>query len=132
MCDKGVEAATMTSLIRYALRTAASMPPFRTGTGPSQYGDGARRPAGCGAVLHRFYGQFSLTGSSAHSHHRLRRPSPNTDEGYHGEAALLEFARGVAPVSATDTASTVRELLDSLGPGVTDDAAILALHRLAS
>lgn len=51
-----------------------------------------------------------------------------TADGFYGETALLDFARGLAPVSATDAIAAVADLLDSLGPGVTDDTAVLALH----
>ncbi|MFI6309456.1 PP2C family protein-serine/threonine phosphatase [Nocardia fusca] len=51
-----------------------------------------------------------------------------TAEGFYGESALLDFARDLAPASATGTVSAVTALLDSLGTGVTDDTALLALH----
>lgn len=51
-----------------------------------------------------------------------------TAAGFYGESALLDFARDLAPASAGDTVSAVTALLDSFGPGVTDDTALLALH----
>lgn len=51
-----------------------------------------------------------------------------TGHGLYGETALLEFARELAPVSATDAVAAVVQLLGTLGAGVTDDTAILALH----
>ncbi|GGL31804.1 hypothetical protein GCM10011588_53140 [Nocardia jinanensis] len=51
-----------------------------------------------------------------------------TAEGFYGESELLEFARVLAPESATGTVTAVSGLLDALGTGVTDDTALLALH----
>lgn len=46
----------------------------------------------------------------------------------YGDDALLGFARALAPATASDTVSAVRELLDSFGTGVDDDTAVLAVH----
>lgn len=51
-----------------------------------------------------------------------------TADGFYGESALLDFARELAPASATGTISAVTALLDSFGTGVIDDTALLALH----
>ncbi|MGW5141443.1 SpoIIE family protein phosphatase [Nocardia beijingensis] len=50
--------------------------------------------------------------------------------GRYGDRALAEFARGLAPVTASGGIEALRELLDSFGPGVEDDTALLALHAL--
>ncbi|WP_228539630.1 PP2C family protein-serine/threonine phosphatase [Nocardia sp. XZ_19_385] len=55
-----------------------------------------------------------------------------TADGWYGEAKLLDFARALAPASATGTIAAVSDLLDSLGSGVTDDTAVLALHLPAA
>ncbi|OON81583.1 PP2C family protein-serine/threonine phosphatase [Streptomyces tsukubensis] len=49
------------------------------------------------------------------------------DEGRYGDEALLEFARALTPTTARDAVSAIRELLDTLGEGVDDDTAVLAL-----
>ncbi|MFQ6228629.1 PP2C family protein-serine/threonine phosphatase [Nocardia sp. NPDC002869] len=51
-----------------------------------------------------------------------------TAEGFYGESALPDFARDLAPASATGTVSAASALLDSFGAGVTDDTALLTLH----
>lgn len=48
-------------------------------------------------------------------------------ERYDDEGALLSFARKHTPASASAIIDLIRDLLDSLGPGVEDDTAILAL-----
>ncbi|MEV0355057.1 SpoIIE family protein phosphatase [Nocardia sp. NPDC050697] len=48
--------------------------------------------------------------------------------GLFGEQALLRLAATLAPVSATDVVTALADLLHTLGPGVTDDTALLALH----
>ncbi|WP_405488087.1 SpoIIE family protein phosphatase [Nocardia sp. NBC_00511] len=53
-----------------------------------------------------------------------------TAEGLVGEPDFLDFARALAPRSATDTVAALTTLLDSLAPGVTDDTAVLAIHLL--
>ncbi|MEV6258484.1 SpoIIE family protein phosphatase [Nocardia sp. NPDC051929] len=50
--------------------------------------------------------------------------------GRYGDRALLEFARALAPVTASGGIEAIRELLDSFGPGVEDDTALLAVHAL--
>lgn len=45
----------------------------------------------------------------------------------YGDDALLGFARSLAPTTAQDTISAIRELLDTLGTGVDDDTALLAV-----
>jgi phosphoserine phosphatase RsbU/P len=44
---------------------------------------------------------------------------------YHG--ALLEFAASQAPVTASEIVVAIQSLLDSFGPGLEDDVAVLAL-----
>ncbi|GAB2681649.1 SpoIIE family protein phosphatase [Nocardia goodfellowii] len=189
VCGKGVDAAIMTSLVRYTLRAAAVHDPD---------------PAGILAHLNtvmvraaapdttRFctllYGQFVLdTGNpggprvtvtlaaGGHPPAILMRgdgsadylPTPGgqligvlpdasivtrtltmypgdtlllytdgitearTADGWYGEAALLDFTRVLAPASATGTVAALRDLLDTLAPGVTDDTAVLAVHLAA-
>ncbi|MFD3920020.1 PP2C family protein-serine/threonine phosphatase [Streptomyces sp. NPDC058595] len=45
----------------------------------------------------------------------------------YGDEALLDFGRALAPTTAQHTVAAIRELLDTLGAGVEDDAAILAV-----
>ncbi|MFI7382191.1 PP2C family protein-serine/threonine phosphatase [Streptomyces sp. NPDC049813] len=45
----------------------------------------------------------------------------------YGDPALLDFARSLAPTTADDTVTAIRALLDSLGSGVDDDTAVLAV-----
>ncbi|MFD4131400.1 SpoIIE family protein phosphatase [Streptomyces goshikiensis] len=45
----------------------------------------------------------------------------------YGDEALLDFGRALAPSTAQHTVSTIRELLDTLGTGVDDDTAVLAV-----
>ncbi|MDJ0380396.1 SpoIIE family protein phosphatase [Streptomyces sp. G-G2] len=47
--------------------------------------------------------------------------------GRYGDEALLDFARALAPTTAQDTVSAIRQLLDTLGSGVDDDTAVLAV-----
>ncbi|MEV0358672.1 SpoIIE family protein phosphatase [Nocardia sp. NPDC050697] len=51
-----------------------------------------------------------------------------TGTGLFGEEALLEFAAARAPVGATALVADLVGLLETLGSGVTDDTALLALH----
>jgi sigma-B regulation protein RsbU (phosphoserine phosphatase) len=46
----------------------------------------------------------------------------------YGDDALLAFGRDLAPTTASDTISAVRDLLDAFGTGVDDDTAVLAIH----
>ncbi|MEU8137444.1 SpoIIE family protein phosphatase [Streptodolium elevatio] len=50
-----------------------------------------------------------------------------TSEARYGEHALLDFAKTLAPTTATNTVAAIRELLDSFGTGLDDDTAVLAL-----
>ncbi|MEU0990030.1 SpoIIE family protein phosphatase [Streptomyces sp. NPDC005953] len=45
----------------------------------------------------------------------------------YGDEALLDFAQGLAPTSAPVALAAIRELLDTLGSGVDDDTAVLAI-----
>ncbi|MFJ8885049.1 PP2C family protein-serine/threonine phosphatase [Streptomyces sp. NPDC102402] len=47
--------------------------------------------------------------------------------GRYGDAALLDFARCLAPASASGVVASVTELLDSFGEGLDDDTALLAM-----
>ncbi|MEU9269899.1 SpoIIE family protein phosphatase [Streptomyces sp. NPDC048251] len=51
----------------------------------------------------------------------------NSDDDRYGDEALLDFARALAPTTATDTVAAIRELLDTFGTGVDDDTAVLAI-----
>ncbi|GGQ57084.1 PP2C family protein-serine/threonine phosphatase [Streptomyces flaveolus] len=46
----------------------------------------------------------------------------------YGDEALLEFGRALAPTTAQQTVSAIQDLLDTLGSGVDDDTAVLAVH----
>ncbi len=46
----------------------------------------------------------------------------------YGDEALLDFARTLAPTTATDTIVAIRDLLDTFGTGVDDDTAVLAIN----
>lgn len=46
----------------------------------------------------------------------------------YGDDALLDFAAALAPTTASDTTSAIRDLLDEFGSGVDDDTAVLAIH----
>ncbi|MFJ5274515.1 SpoIIE family protein phosphatase [Streptomyces sp. NPDC088358] len=46
----------------------------------------------------------------------------------YGDEALLEFAQELAPTTAHDAVAAIRDLLDTFGTGVDDDAAVLALN----
>ncbi|MGW3669278.1 PP2C family protein-serine/threonine phosphatase [Streptomyces sp. NPDC005141] len=46
----------------------------------------------------------------------------------YGDDALLDFARTLAPTTASDTIDAIRDLLDTFGTGVDDDTAVLAIH----
>ncbi|MGK8521667.1 SpoIIE family protein phosphatase [Nocardia asteroides] len=56
------------------------------------------------------------------------RVSENGDR--YGDRALLDFARALAPVTASRGIEAIRELLTSFGPGLEDDTAVLAIHAL--
>ncbi|MEV5566571.1 SpoIIE family protein phosphatase [Streptomyces sp. NPDC052196] len=60
--------------------------------------------------------------TEAHTH-----AVPGGKERY-GDDALLGFGRQLAPTTASDTISAVRDLLDTFGSGVNDDTAVLAVH----
>ncbi|MFJ2261716.1 PP2C family protein-serine/threonine phosphatase [Streptomyces sp. NPDC087844] len=49
-------------------------------------------------------------------------------EDRYGDDALLDFARTLAPTTASDTVDAIRDLLDTFGSGVDDDTAVLAIH----
>ncbi|MEW2167090.1 SpoIIE family protein phosphatase [Streptomyces sp. NPDC007084] len=49
-------------------------------------------------------------------------------DGRYGDDALLDFARELAPTTASAAIDAVRELLDTFGTGVDDDTAVLAIH----
>ncbi|MGW7425685.1 PP2C family protein-serine/threonine phosphatase [Streptomyces sp. NPDC054813] len=49
-------------------------------------------------------------------------------EDRYGDDALLDFCRDLAPTTASDTIGAVRDLLDTFGTGIDDDAAVLAVH----
>ncbi|MFF1443988.1 PP2C family protein-serine/threonine phosphatase [Streptomyces sp. NPDC058295] len=51
----------------------------------------------------------------------------NSDDDRYGDEALLDFARTLAPTTATDAVAAIRELLDTFGTGVDDDTAVLAI-----
>ncbi|MBV1938585.1 SpoIIE family protein phosphatase [Streptomyces sp. BV286] len=46
----------------------------------------------------------------------------------YGDDALLDFARALAPTTASDTIGAIRGLLKTFGRGVDDDTAVLAIH----
>ncbi|NDZ78248.1 SpoIIE family protein phosphatase [Streptomyces sp. SID10853] len=48
--------------------------------------------------------------------------------GRYGDDALLDFVRTLAPTTATDAIAAIRGLLDTLGTGVDDDTAVLAIN----
>ncbi|WP_328315762.1 PP2C family protein-serine/threonine phosphatase [Streptomyces sp. NBC_00388] len=48
--------------------------------------------------------------------------------GRYGDDALLEFAQTLSPTTAHDAVAAIRDLLDTFGPGVDDDTAVLALN----
>ncbi|WP_407705893.1 PP2C family protein-serine/threonine phosphatase [Streptomyces yaizuensis] len=56
-----------------------------------------------------------------------RTAGAGTGERY-GDRAFLEFARALAPTTAVDAVSAIRDLLDTFGTGVDDDTAVLALN----
>ncbi|MDQ0792439.1 PP2C family protein-serine/threonine phosphatase [Streptomyces sp. B1I3] len=57
----------------------------------------------------------------------LTEAKTTTGDGRYGDEALLEFARALAPASAPATIEALTGLLDSLGEGLDDDTALLAL-----
>ncbi|MGC5562364.1 PP2C family protein-serine/threonine phosphatase [Streptomyces sp. FR-108] len=54
--------------------------------------------------------------------------SVDDGENRYGDDALLDFARALAPTTASDTVDAIRDLLDTFGTGVDDDTAVLAIH----
>ncbi|MFC9328674.1 SpoIIE family protein phosphatase [Kitasatospora sp. NPDC057015] len=56
----------------------------------------------------------------------LGRPRGD-DGGRYGDDALLDFSTSLAPTTAPAAIAALRELLDTLGTGVDDDTALLAL-----
>ncbi|MGK5691411.1 SpoIIE family protein phosphatase [Streptomyces sp. URMC 128] len=46
----------------------------------------------------------------------------------YGDDALLDFCRALAPTTAQHTVTAIRDLLGTLGTGVDDDTAVLAVH----
>lgn len=50
----------------------------------------------------------------------------------YGEQALLDLALAVTPATATTIVDAIRDLLDTLGNGVEDDTAVLAVHAPGS
>ncbi|MFJ4768166.1 PP2C family protein-serine/threonine phosphatase [Streptomyces uncialis] len=57
-----------------------------------------------------------------------RTDATSGDGERYGDDALLDFARALAPATASETVSAVRDLLDTFGTGVDDDTAVLAVH----
>ncbi|MFD6994482.1 PP2C family protein-serine/threonine phosphatase [Streptomyces sp. NPDC059943] len=55
-----------------------------------------------------------------------RSASDGEDDRY-GDEALLDFARALAPTTPAAAVAAIRDLLDSFGTGVDDDAAVLAI-----
>ena len=51
-----------------------------------------------------------------------------TNDNRYGEQALLDLTRTLTPATATATVEAIRRLLDDLGDGLDDDAAVLAIH----
>lgn len=51
-----------------------------------------------------------------------------TGDGRYGDDALLDFARTLAPTTASRAIGSVTDLLDTFGTGVDDDTAVLAIH----
>ncbi|MEU0223460.1 SpoIIE family protein phosphatase [Streptomyces sp. NPDC006284] len=54
----------------------------------------------------------------------------HTDQpgGRYGDEALVDFARSLAPTTASGTVQALSDLLDALGTGVDDDTAVLAIN----
>ncbi|MFJ5265233.1 PP2C family protein-serine/threonine phosphatase [Streptomyces sp. NPDC088387] len=53
--------------------------------------------------------------------------SDQDDDDRYGDEALLDFARTLAPTTATGVVRAIRDLLDTFGTGVDDDTAVLAI-----
>ncbi|MFI6035984.1 SpoIIE family protein phosphatase [Streptomyces sp. NPDC051315] len=51
-----------------------------------------------------------------------------TRDNRYGDDALLDLVRALAPTTAQRIITAIRELLDTLGTGVDDDTAVLAVH----
>ncbi|KOU27828.1 histidine kinase [Streptomyces sp. WM6373] len=49
-------------------------------------------------------------------------------DGRYSDEALLDLGRALAPTTATDAVTAIRDLLDTFGNGVDDDTAVLAVH----
>ncbi|MFJ5309401.1 PP2C family protein-serine/threonine phosphatase [Streptomyces sp. NPDC088350] len=56
------------------------------------------------------------------------RPARNGDGDRYGDEALLDFARALAPTTASAAVAAIRDLLDTFGTGVDDDTAVLAIN----
>ncbi|MFD4635274.1 SpoIIE family protein phosphatase [Streptomyces sp. NPDC058284] len=65
--------------------------------------------------------------TEAHTASTAGSASTGTGDRY-GDEALLDFARDLAPTTASDTIAAIRELLDTFGSGVEDDTAVLAVN----
>lgn len=183
---KGADAAVVTSLARYTLRTAAAYDPTPASvlatlnTALNRQGDHGD-PRFCTVVLGTLAaeegGAFRVTlASGGHPPALLMRadgttdylPTPGgqllgvlpdahiatvsvrlgagdtlmlytdgltearTDDGADrfGDDALLAFARGLAPTTASDAVAAVRGLLDTFASGLEDDTAVLAMTPL--
>ncbi|MEU1366606.1 SpoIIE family protein phosphatase [Streptomyces sp. NPDC005803] len=57
----------------------------------------------------------------------LTEARTRSEDGRFGDEALLEFARALAPTSASGTVEALTELLKSFGDGLDDDTALLAM-----
>ncbi|MFE6164388.1 SpoIIE family protein phosphatase [Streptomyces sp. NPDC056486] len=51
----------------------------------------------------------------------------SSDDDRYGDEALLDFARAMAPTTASGAIAAIRDLLDTFGTGVDDDTAVLAI-----
>ncbi|MBK3577918.1 SpoIIE family protein phosphatase [Streptomyces sp. MBT65] len=56
------------------------------------------------------------------------RPDRTRDGDRYGDEALLDFARALAPTTASAAVAAIRDLLDTFGTGVDDDTAVLAIN----
>ncbi|MDI5967833.1 SpoIIE family protein phosphatase [Streptomyces sp. SL13] len=56
------------------------------------------------------------------------RTGTGHDGGRYGDDALLAFARDLAPTTAADAVTAIRDLLATFGDGLDDDTAVLAVH----
>ncbi|MGR3874651.1 PP2C family protein-serine/threonine phosphatase [Streptomyces graminifolii] len=55
-------------------------------------------------------------------------PDRTGDGDRYGDEALLDFARALAPTTASAAVAAIRDLLDTFGTGVDDDTAVLAIN----